>query len=78
MIVIDCLKYWTPPFDPGHIAQESAALNRKYHRLETTGDRYAGEWPVAEFQKCGVRYVTAEKPKSELYLDLIPQMSGTK
>ena len=33
---------------------------------------------LRNFQKHGVRYVTAEKPKSELYLDLIPQMPGRK
>ena len=57
---------------------KSAAIGKKYHCQMTTGDRYGGEWPVADFQKHGIRYVTAEKPKSELYLDLIPQLSGRK
>ena len=43
-----------------------------------TGDRYAGSWVSDAFQKHGIRYVAAERSRSELYLDALPElMSGS-
>src|SRR5262249_59408402 len=39
-------------------------------------DRYGGEWPREQFQKRGVFYEPAEKPKSDLYRDLLPLINS--
>jgi hypothetical protein len=36
------------------------------------GDRYAGEWPRERFREHGIAYAPADKPKSDLYRDLLP------
>ena len=40
--------------------------------LNITGDRYASEWPIAEFTEHGVSYSQCEENKSELYFAFIP------
>jgi hypothetical protein len=35
------------------------------------------EWPREQFRKHGVNYEPAEKPKSELYRDLLPLINST-
>jgi hypothetical protein len=40
--------------------------------LNVTGDRFAAEWPIAEFSAPGVSYTQCEQNKSELYLAFIP------
>ena len=40
--------------------------------LNVTGDRFAAEWPVAEFREHGIAYEQCEQNKSELYLAFVP------
>ena len=40
------------------------------------GDRYAGEWPREQFRAHGIGYELAEKPKSDLYLDLLAAVNS--
>jgi hypothetical protein len=40
--------------------------------LNVTGDRFAAEWPVAEFREHGIGYQQCEQSKSDLYLAFIP------
>jgi hypothetical protein len=42
------------------------------------GDRYAGEWPRERFREHGISYVPAEKPKSDIYKELLPSLNSTK
>ena len=57
--------------------KDFAAILRNYNVRRVTGDRYAGEWPRERFREHGIAYETAEAPKSELYLELLPAiMSG--
>jgi hypothetical protein len=77
-VVLDCLREQRPPFSPEIVTSEFAALLKTYRLSSVTGDRYAGEWPVEQFAKYGVRYVAAEKPKSELYTDLLPLINSRR
>src|SRR5262249_38689930 len=43
-----------------------------------SGDKYAGEWPKAEFSKHGITYELAELTKSEIYRDALPLINGRK
>ena len=40
--------------------------------LNVTGDRFAAEWPIAEFREHGIAYSQCEQNKSELYLAFVP------
>lgn len=64
------------PFDPREAVTRFAALLKDYRLTVVTGDKYAGETFVRDFQRHGIRYVTASKPKSDLYDDLEPRLNG--
>lgn len=63
---------------PAAIVKEYAALLKDYGISEVRGDRYAGSWPADEFQKHGIRYKSADKSKSELYVDLLPRINSQR
>ena len=42
------------------------------------GDRYAGEWPRERFKEHGIAYEPSEKPKSDLYRDMLPVINSRK
>jgi len=54
---------------PAEITAGYADLLKSYGIKTVTGDKYAGSWPADEFQKHGIKYVPAGKPKSDLYVD---------
>jgi hypothetical protein len=74
--VIDVVRGWEAPFNPARVVREVFDVLHGYRVLRVCGDRYAGEWPVAEFRRYGVRYETASKPKSDLYLDLLAALNS--
>jgi hypothetical protein len=45
---------------------------RDFGYIEGSGDRFAAEWPVAEFREHGIGYEQCEQNKSELYLSFVP------
>jgi len=61
---------------PATIAAEYAELLKAYGLREVTGDKYAGSWPSDEFRRHGINYKSAEKPKSELYLDSLAALNS--
>jgi hypothetical protein len=61
---------------PAEIAAGFAELLKSYGIRKITGDRYAGSWPGDEFAKHDVKYNPSEKPKSSLYLDLLPSLNS--
>jgi hypothetical protein len=61
---------------PAAIVAEYAATLKSYELKAVTGDRYAGSWPADEFQRCGITYQQAEKPKSDLYVNLLPALNS--
>jgi hypothetical protein len=77
-IVLDALREVRPPFSPDHVAGEFAGILRQYGVSTVVGDRYGGEWPRERFRHHGISYQTAEKPKSDLYRELLPLITGAK
>jgi hypothetical protein len=43
-----------------------------------TGDRYAGEWPRERFREHGITYELSDRPKSDLYRDVLPSLNSGK
>ena len=65
-----------PPFSPEQVVEEFAKIVRSYRCTKVYGDRYGGEWPREQFRKHGVNYECSDKPKSELYRDLLPLINS--
>jgi hypothetical protein len=77
-IVIDALREIRPPFSPEVTVAELAELLKIYRVHQITGDRYAGVWPVEQFSKFGISYQQSAKPKSDLYVDLLPLINSRR
>jgi len=73
---VDVVRAWKPPLNPAGVVAEASALLRTYRLSRVTGDRYAGEWPVEAFRSHGVTYLTAEKDRSALYLELVAHVNA--
>jgi len=76
VIIVDAVRTRKPPFSPESVVDEFCDTLKEYRVTEVTGDRYAGEWPREQFRKRGVNYKTADKPKSDLYRDLLPVINS--
>jgi hypothetical protein len=61
---------------PAELTAGYAELLKSYGIRKVTGDKYAGSWPADEFKKHGIEYTPSEKPKSGLYLDLLPALNS--
>ena len=78
LVVVDALREIKPPFSPESVVGEFSALLKSYRVSKITGDHYAGEWPREHFREHGITYEPAQKPKSDLYRDLLPVMNSRK
>jgi hypothetical protein len=61
---------------PAEITAGFAELLKSYGIRKVVGDKYAGSWPGDEFAKHDIKYTASEKPKSSLYLDLLPSLNS--
>jgi hypothetical protein len=78
MAVVDLIREVRPPFSPETIVDDFCVVLKQYRISKVVGDRYAGEWPREQFRKRGIGYVCCEKPKSDLYRDLLPKLNSGK
>lgn len=76
MAVLDAVRERKPPFSPEAVVSEFCTFLKGYGVDVVTGDRYAGEWPREQFRKLDVQYHLAEKPRSDLYRDLLPILNS--
>lgn len=74
--ILDAVRERRPPFSPEGVVQEFAELLKDYRVRRVTGDHYAGEWPRERFRVAGIEYDLAEKPKSDLYRDVLPLLNS--
>jgi hypothetical protein len=74
--VLDAVLEIRPPFDPETAVRDCARLCRSYRISKVTGDRYAGQWPVARFREHGIAFEQSARPKSDLYHDLLPLLNA--
>ena len=78
VVVLDALRERKPAFSLEDVVSEFAELLKSYRITKITGDRYAGDWPRERFREHGVSYEPAQKPKSDLYRDLLPAINSRK
>ena len=76
LAVLDVLRERRPPFSPEQVVADYAKVLTDYGVSAVTGDRYAGEWPREQFRKHGVEYQLSDRPRSDLYRDLLPILNS--
>jgi hypothetical protein len=74
--VLDCIVERRAPFSPESAVEEFAATLKLYGITKVVGDRYAGDWTKEAFGRHGIRYEPSEKPKTDLYRDLLPRINS--
>jgi hypothetical protein len=78
MCILDAVLEVRPPFDPEVAVGTCAALLRRYNVAQLSGDKYAGEWPVARFREHGIEFIQSARPKSDLYGDLLSILNAQR
>jgi hypothetical protein len=76
--VLDLILEIRAPFNPTSAVAQIAAVLKSYGLHETVGDRYAAQWVVDAFAKCGIRYRHSERDRSSIYLDALPLFTAGK
>ncbi len=76
--VLDLVRPVKPPCSPERTVKEFVDVMRAYRLKTVIGDRYGAEWTRERFRMAGVAYVVADKPKSELYLSLLPLVNSRR
>jgi hypothetical protein len=76
LVLVDAIREVVPPFNPSSVVEEFVRVLGSYGLDHLVGDRYAGMWPVEAFAKFNVRYEQSARPKSDLYLDLLPLLNS--
>jgi len=74
--VLDMVREVRPPFSPESVVEEFVAVLRTYRLHEVTGDRWGGEFVREQFEKRGITYKIAERPKTDFYRELLPLLNS--
>jgi hypothetical protein len=74
--MLDLIREVVPPFSPEAVVKDFVTECKRYRCYSVTGDRYAAEWVVEQFEKNGITYKQSEKTKSEIYLSLLPMINS--
>jgi hypothetical protein len=76
--VLDCIRERKPPFQPSVVVAEFAELAKSYgiHRCES--DKWGGDWVGEAFRKQNITVVPCAKPKSQIYIDVLPMIMSRK
>jgi hypothetical protein len=74
--VVDAVREVKAPFSPENTVDEFVQLLQSYTITAVTGDRYGSNWVSERFRVHGVKYEPAEKPKSDLYKDVLPAINS--
>jgi hypothetical protein len=73
-VIVDYMQRFRPPFSPHQIVAQMCDEIRRFSVRYVVGDNYAADFVSKSFESYGVRYQKAEKPKSQLYLELLPRL----
>jgi hypothetical protein len=76
IVVVDCIREITAPFDPESATDEFVKLFRTYGVTRTNGDRYASAWCSQSFEKRNITYRHSELVTSALYQNLLPYLNS--
>jgi hypothetical protein len=76
--ILDAVFEARPPFSPAQVAGDIANLLRSYRITTATSDRYAGQFPAELFRQNGIALRHSEKPKSDIYRELLPLLRSER
>jgi hypothetical protein len=76
MLVLDVVREARPPFSPEQVCVEFADVMKVYGVNSAKSDRWAGQFPIEQLQKRGVRVEPSERSKSDLYRELLPLLNS--
>jgi hypothetical protein len=71
-VILDCVVEIKSPHNPATATEQIAQVLKSYGISETVGDRYAAQWVVDAFAKCGIKYRHSERDRSAIYADALP------
>lgn len=74
--ILDATRERRPPFSPEDVVVEFSELLHRYKIATVQGDRYAGEWPRERFAQHKIIYQVAEKTRSDMYRDVLPDLNS--
>lgn len=74
--ILDLVREIRPPFDPAEATAQLCLTLKAYNLTSVTGDRYAAQWVVSAFQQNGIIYEHSSRSRSEIYLELLPQINA--
>lgn len=77
-IILDLARERKPPFSPEATIAEFCKTLKDYGIHEVTGDRYGGEFPREHFRKHGIEYRLSDKVRTDLYIELLPNLNSGK
>ena len=77
-VLLDCVREVRPPFSPDDVCSDFVTLLKTYRLTEVYGDKWGGEFVRERFEKLGVNYNVCEKPKSDLYKELLPLINSRR
>jgi hypothetical protein len=77
-MIVDAMRERRAPFSPDDVVSEFAATLKAYGVSRIHGDRFAAEWPRERFRVHGIEYRVSDKPKSDLYRDLLPLLNSNR
>lgn len=77
-VVIDHVRRWKPPFNPHEAVGDMVSEVKAYGIRYVVGDNYAADFVNRAFEAGGCRYTKAHKPKSALYLELLPRLCSSE
>ena len=75
---IDVLVERKPPFDPAATLEELSMVLKEYRITTVYGDRFAGSFPKEAFSKSGIKFVTTDQSKSNIYQAALPLLTSGK
>ncbi len=76
--MLDAVRETPAPFAPEAVVADFCALLKSYGLQQVTGDAYAGRWPREQFSKHGIEYKLSDRPKSDIFRDLLPTLNSGK
>jgi hypothetical protein len=76
--VLDCVAEARPPFSPPRVAEEFAAIMRRYACARAQADRFGGDWVTDVFRKFGVAITPCARTRNELYAEFLPLVTAQR
>ncbi len=77
-VILDLVREIRAPHSPSAAVKEFAETVGPYGITYVTGDHYAGEWPGERFLAHGISYEISERPKSRLYVEMLPLVNAAR